>query len=160
MQGRGFANSVSGYDTFSSGTLFEPDSLHSFAMVLDDFEAQFSLDEQALAQDFTAYVTVTQPGEESRAETIKVNHPLQVGGAKVYLQGNGYAPQVTVRDAAGEVAFAGTVPFIPEDGVYTSRGVIKVPDVSTGEQIGLVGYLLPTAQATQGGVRSIHPDPL
>lgn len=159
-QGRGFANSVSGYDTFSSGTLFEPDSLHAFTMVLDDFEAQFSLDEQARAQDFTAYVTVTQPGQESRAETIKVNHPLQVGGAKVYLQGNGYAPQVTVRDAAGEVAFAGTVPFIPEDGVYTSRGVIKVPDVSTGEQIGLVGYLLPTAQATQGGVRSIHPDPL
>lgn len=158
-QGRGFANSVSGYDTFSSGTLFEADSLHPFTMVLDRFEAQFSLDEQARAQDFTAFVTVTEPGVAARAETIKVNHPLQVGGAKVYLQGNGYAPQVTVRDAAGEVAFAGTVPFIPEDGVYTSRGVIKVPDVSTGEQIGLVGYLLPTAQAAGDGVRSIHPEP-
>src|SRR5699024_7137595 len=40
-QGRGFANSVSGYDTFSSGTLFEADSLHPFTMVLDQFEAQF-----------------------------------------------------------------------------------------------------------------------
>src|SRR5690606_32118973 len=36
--------------------------------------------------------------------------------------------------------------------------VVKVPDVVSGEQIGLVGYLLPTAQLSAQGVRSLHPD--
>lgn len=68
-------------------------------------------------------------GGVARDAVIGPNRPLSLGGAKVYLLGNGYAPEVTVRDAAGEGAFAGAVPFLPQDGVYTSRGVIKVPDV-------------------------------
>jgi cytochrome c biogenesis protein len=66
---------------------------------------------------------------------------------------------VVVHDAAGEVAFAGAVPFLPQDEVYTSRGVIKVPDVSTGEQLGIVGYLLPTAVVTPAGAASVFPQP-
>ena len=115
-------------------------------MRLDDFEARFD-PETLQSRDFTAHVTVTNPGQEPEQRTIKVNHPIEAGGAKVYLQGNGYAPDLTVHDAAGEVAFSGPMPFLPQDEVYTSRGVVKVPDVSGDqEQIGLVGYLLPTAQ--------------
>ncbi|MGN8247399.1 cytochrome c biogenesis protein ResB [Cellulomonas soli] len=160
VQGRGFANAVVDYDTFEQGTAFDPESLVPFTLRLDDFEAVF--DEQSLqSRDFTAHVTLTEPGQDPRAETIKVNHPLTAGGAKVYLQGNGYAPDVTIRDAAGEIAFAGPVPFLPQDEVYTSRGVIKVPDVSGDqEQIGLVGYLLPTAQQLGEGIyRSSNPQP-
>src|SRR5665648_483181 len=98
-------------------------------------------------------------GRPGRSAVIRVNHPLSVGGANVYLQGNGYAPDVVVRDAAGEVAFAGAVPFLPQDAVYTSRGVIKVPDVSTGDQIGIVGFLLPTAVVTPAGAASVYPQP-
>ena len=160
VEGRGFANSVTDYDTFVAGTAFDPGTLVPFTLTLDEFGAEFAPDTRP--RDFRADVTVREPGVAGGAPqeaTIRVNHPLAVGGAKVYLQGNGYAPDLVVRDAAGEVAFAGPVPFLPEDGVYTSRGVVKVPDVSTGEQIGIVGYLLPSAVVTPDGARSVHPDP-
>ena len=159
VEGRAFANTQSGYDTFESGTAFQPSTLDPFSLRLDSFESRFDPD-TLQSRDFTAHVTLTEPGHEPRAETIKVNQPLQAGGAKVYLQGNGYAPQVTVRDALGEVVFAGPVPFLPQDTVYTSQGVIKVPDVTTGPQIGLQGVLLPTAQRITDQIwRSIDPQP-
>nr|WP_052302856.1 cytochrome c biogenesis protein ResB [Cellulomonas flavigena] len=160
VQGTGFANVQAAYDTFERGTGFDPADLVPFTMRLDDFEARF--DPQTLqSRDFTAYVTVTEPGGEPTARTIKVNHPIVAGGAKVYLQGNGYAPALTVRDAAGEVAFSGAVPFLPQDDVYTSRGVVKVPDVSGDQpQVGLVGFLLPTAvEPAEGLWRSVDPQP-
>src|SRR5665648_584379 len=148
VEGRGFANAVTDYDTFAGGSAFDPGSLVPFTVGLDRFTAEF-----------TAEATVREPGSPARAAVIRVNHPLSVGGANVYLQGNGYAPDVVVRDAAGEVAFAGAVPFLPQDAVYTSRGVIKVPDVSTGDQIGIVGFLLPTAVVTPAGAASVYPQP-
>lgn len=159
VEGRAFANTQSDYDSFESGSGFRPGSLEPFSLRLDSFESRF--DPATLqSRDFTARVTLTEPGSQPRAETIKVNHPLVAGGAKVYLQGNGYAPQVTVRDASGEVVFAGAVPFLPQDTVYTSQGVIKVPDVTTGPQIGLQGVLLPTAEQVSDTVwRSVHPQP-
>lgn len=160
VQGTGFANVQASYDTFERGTAFDPADLEPFTMRLDDFEARF--DPVTLqSRDFTAYVTVTEPGGQPERRTVKVNHPTVAGGAKVYLQGNGYAPSLTVRDAAGEVAFSGAVPFLPQDDVYTSRGVVKVPDVSDGQpQIGLVGFLLPTAvEPVEGLWRSVDPQP-
>ncbi|MBD5785540.1 cytochrome c biogenesis protein ResB [Cellulosimicrobium terreum] len=161
---RGFANAVVDYDTFENGAWFRPSSLVPFSMTLDSFEAEFAQDALAFAQsrDFTANVTVRDPDGTAHDETIKVNHPLTAGGAKIYLQGNGYAPEVTVRDADGEVAFSGRVPFLPEDTMYTSQGVIKVPDVSAGlDQIGLVGTLLPTAEVNDDGTaQSVYPQPL
>ncbi|MBT0994223.1 cytochrome c biogenesis protein ResB [Cellulomonas sp. DKR-3] len=160
VQGRGMANSVQAYDTFEKGTAFDASSLEPFTLELGDFESVFDPDTLE-PRDFTAHVTVTDPDGTAEQDTIKVNHPLERDGAKIYLQGNGYAPSITVRDAAGEVAFAGDVPFLPQDEVYTSRGVVKVPDVSGGQdQIGLVGYLLPTAQEiTDGLYRSSNPQP-
>ncbi len=163
-QGRGFANAVVDYDTFDKGAWFRPESLSPFSLTLDDFSSEFATDAVAFAQsrDFTASVTVTPAGGGTTSQhTIKVNHPLEIDGAKIYLQGNGFAPEVTVKDADGQVAFAGRVPFIPEDTMYTSRGVIKVPDVSAGlEQIGLTGYFLPTAQIDDdGSARSVFPQP-
>ena len=159
VEGRAFANTQSDYDTFESGTAFSPSSLSPFSLRLDSFESRFDA-ETLQSRDFTADVTLTEPGEEPRAETIKVNHPLETGGAKIYLQGNGYAPQVTVRDADGEVTFSGAVPFLPQDTVYTSQGVIKVPDVTSGPQIGLQGVLLPTAEELGAGIyRSTDPQP-
>ncbi|MBO1752444.1 cytochrome c biogenesis protein ResB [Actinotalea sp. BY-33] len=159
VEGRGFANAVTDYDTFEAGTAFDPRSLVPFTLTLDEFTAEFTTDAAASPRDFVADVTVTEPGAEESVTSIRVNHPLTVGGAKVYLMGNGYAPELTVHDAAGELAFAGTVPFVPEDAQYLSRGVVKVPDVSTGEQVGLVGYLLPTAEVTESGARSVYPQP-
>ncbi|MFI8524395.1 cytochrome c biogenesis protein ResB [Promicromonospora sukumoe] len=163
-EGRGFANAVVDYDTFEKGSWFRPESLVPFSMTLDRFESEFASDTVAFAQarDFTAHVTVAEPSGDERPEQIKVNHPIVVDGAKIYLQGNGFAPEITVHDAEGEIAFSGRVTFIPEDTMYTSRGVVKVPDVSPGlDQIGLVGYFLPTAEVNEdGSARSAFPQPV
>ncbi|GMA36064.1 hypothetical protein GCM10025876_22680 [Demequina litorisediminis] len=87
-----------------------------------------------------------------------MNRPIQVEGAKIYLQGNGYAPSFTITDSAGNVAFEGAVPFIPQDDVYTSTGVIKVPDVTDGEQFGFKGTLLPSAVGEGADAVSVFPD--
>ena len=163
-EGRGFANALAGYDTFDKGAWFRPESLSPFSLTLDSFTSEFASDAVAFAQarDFTAHVTVTgADGATAERTTIRVNHPLTVDGAKIYLQGNGFAPEITVRDSSGEVAFAGRVPFLPEDDLYTSRGVVKVPDVAPGlDQIGLAGYFLPTAVVEQdGSARSVFPQP-
>ncbi|GIG36036.1 cytochrome c biogenesis protein ResB [Cellulomonas pakistanensis] len=159
VEGRSFANTQSDYDTFESGAGFSAASLTPFSMRLDSFESSF--DPATLqSRDFTAHVTVTEPGADAVAQEIKVNHPIDVDGAKIYLQGNGYAPQVTVRDADGAVTFSGAVPFLPQDTVYTSQGVIKVPDVTSGPQIGLQGVLLPTAEQVGDTLyRSVYPQP-
>ncbi len=149
VQGRGFPNAQVAYDTFEQGTAYSPTSLVPFTLRLDEFDARFD-PETLQSRDFTAHVTLTNPGEAPEKRTIKVNHPLDAGGAKIYLQGNGYAPDLTVTDASGQVAFAGPTPFLPQDNVYSSRGVVKVPAVSGDqEQIGLVGFLLPTLEERQ-----------
>lgn len=157
VQGHGFANTPTAYDTFETGSGVDTSSLVPFTLRLDDFTARFDTDGRPTF--FEAGVTLTEPGEEARPATIRVNHPLAAGGANVYLAGNGYAPRLTVRDAAGDVAFSGDVPFLPQDASYRSRGVVKVPDVSTGDQIGLVGYLLPTAVITSDAAFSAFPQP-
>ncbi|GAA4418329.1 cytochrome c biogenesis protein ResB [Georgenia halophila] len=160
VEGESFANSVLEYDSFEPGTFFDPADLEPFTFTLGDFSSEFTVDAQA--REFAADVTVTEPDGGTRQERIEVNHPMNAGGANVYLSGNGYAPRLTVRDGAGEVAFSGAVPFLPEDSVYTSRGVVKVPDVTAGqEQLGLTGALLPTAvvEPDGSGARSVHPQP-
>jgi cytochrome c biogenesis protein len=157
VEGKGFGNTQSSYDTFEAGAAFDPATLVPFTLTLDTFQARF--DEKGVPFFFQADVTVTPAGGVPEQATLRVNRPLVAGGAKVYLAGNGYAPQVTVRDGDGNVAFAGPVPFLPQDGTYRSQGVIKVPDVTSGDQIGLVGTLLPTAVVTADGAYSAHPQP-
>ena len=159
VEGESFANSVLDYDTFSAGTLVDPAALQPFTLRLDSFGSTFTADGQP--RDFRAEVTTSAPERGTRTEQVRVNHPIELDDTRVYLSGNGYAPRLTVRDGAGEVALSGPVPFLPEDTSYTSRGVVKVPDVSGGqEQLGLVGALLPTAVVDdQGGLRSAHPEP-
>ena len=157
VEGRGFANSPSDYDTFETGSAFRPDALVPFSLTLDRLDAEF--DAASRPTTFRAYVTVRDGDGSTREDYVEVNRALDAGGARVYLQGNGYAPDVTVRDAEGNVAFAGPVPFLPKDAAYRSEGVIKVPDVTSGDQIGLVGSLLPTAVAADGGFFSAFPQP-
>ena len=90
-----------------------------------------------------------QPGATPYDYDLRVNHPLQVGGVSVFLVGHGYAPVITVRDGDGDVAFSGPVIFLPQDGSFTSFGVVKAPDARPA-QLGLEGYLFPTATLGPG----------
>lgn len=161
VEGNSFVNAPLDYDSFDAGPLFDDTSLLPFRFTLEEFTSQFTMDARAL--DFRADVTVHFPDGESEAQTIRVNDPLDIDGARVYLQGNGFAPEVTVRDADGEIAFTGPVPFLPQDNVYTSTGVITVPDANMGEnQLGFQGTFLPSAIPSDDGAfaGSAHPAPI
>jgi cytochrome c biogenesis protein len=82
-----------------------------------------------------------------------------VQGTNVYLQGNGYAPVVTVRDAEGDVVASGPVVFVPQGRFYESPGVVKV--LETQPQLGLQGIFLPTWEMdAERGPVSVFPDAL
>ncbi len=159
MEGRGFSNTLTQYDTFTSGRLVDRAGLAPFTVTLDDFEAQFERGavQTGAPRDYRADVTYrAEPDAATTQDSIGVNDPLNVAGAKVFLTGHGYAPRVIVRDASGIEVFSGSVPFLPRDGNFTSTGVIKVPD--TDPQLGFQGIFLPTAAVdAEAGPISLFP---
>ena len=161
VEGETFVNSLVSYDAFSPGTNFNPENLEPYSVTLDKFEILFDRESEThfgQPLDFTAHVTTRRgPQAEPQAEEIKVNHPLRINGADVYLVGNGYAPVITVRDGEGNVAFSGPVVSVPQDSVYTSMMVAKVPD-ATPDQLGFQGFLLPTAMLDENNF-GISGDP-
>lgn len=149
------------YDAFTPGTWFQEDSLDPYSVKLEKFNVTFDRESTThfgQPLDFTAEVeTRRSPDAEPEKETIRVNHPLRIDGADMYLVGNGYAPVVTVRDGDGDVAFSGPVVPVPQDGMYTSLMVIKAPDAKP-DQLGFQGFLLPTAMTDETGF-AISGDP-
>jgi cytochrome c biogenesis protein len=160
IQDTAFTNSLVSYDSFTSGRFFTEGALEPFSVRLDDFDGVYQLDPSSgvyQPTDFTAHLSTRAPGGDWAEADLKVNSPLEVGGTKVYLLGNGYAPVVTVRDADGEVAFSGPVAFLPQDGNLRSLGVIKVPD-GLDEQLGLRGFFYPDPlELSDGTYTSLSP---
>ncbi|MDQ6650014.1 MAG: cytochrome c biogenesis protein ResB [Actinomycetota bacterium] len=162
-QGDGFANTVSQYDNFVPGRLFRPSMLSPFAFTLDRFSATYQ--DSGAARTFDAQVSVTPaPGRPTRQYDVRVNHPLDVGGTKAYLIGHGYAPRLRITDADGSVTET-AAPFLPQDGAFTSTGVVKVPDLARAadgspRQLGLRGSFSPTTAVSPAkGFVSIYPGP-
>ena len=162
-EGATFVNSALDYDSFEAGAMFDADGVDPYRIRLDEFVPDFTVDAQA--RDFTAYVTLFETDGTTSEQTIQVNHPLTVDGSRVYLMGNGFAPDLTVTDASGEIAHDGPVPFIPadDDPGYTSTGVVMVPDANEGElQLAFNGSFLPTALPGDDGtyLGSAFPEPM
>jgi cytochrome c biogenesis protein len=135
-----------------------------FTVKLTDFEVKFETGpvQRGAARLFRADVEVTDaPGDAPRSTTLEVNHPLNIAGTTVHLIGHGYAPLVTVRDGNGDVAFSGPVVFLPQDGNFTSAGVIKAPD-GRPQRLAFQGLFLPTAvtTGTDAAPTSVFPDAL
>src|SRR5262245_14050609 len=145
VEGQGFANTVTQFDSFNPGRLFHTSSLPPFSLRLDRFIADYDLTTAAPTR-FVGQVTYKKdPDAPAQAREIRVNHPLKVAGTKVFLGARGYAAVVSVRDANGEVVFRQAVPFLTQDvTTMTGQGVIKVPDAGQ-TQLGFQGFLLPTA---------------
>ena len=163
VSGQGFSNSLSQYDDFAPGSMFDPEDLAPFNLTVDDFEVQFlrSGAQAGMPTDFSADLTYREePGLPEREHNLAVNHPLSLGGGDVFLVGHGYAPRVTVRDGQGAVAYRGPVIFLPQDSTFASFGVIKVPDARP-TQLGFQGLFLPTyAFSMETGPVSRFPDAL
>ena len=159
--GTGFSNTLTQYDAWGAGRFVDANDLAPFSFTLDSFTVDFERGDaqRGAPREFTADVTYrSEPGAKPEKTTIEVNHPLDVSGAKVFLVGHGYAPHIIVRDSTGAVVFDDTVVFLPQDGNFTSTGVIKVPDASPS--LGFNGLFLPTAaqDATGRGI-SLFPAP-
>jgi cytochrome c biogenesis protein len=160
--GSSFSNAVPSYDSLDAGPWVDTERLPPFSLDVESMTVRFE-EQQAGSQlgaprEFRARVTSREdPEAPPRSSTISVNHPLQLDGAKVFLLGNGYAPVITVRDSTGAVVYSQPTPFVPQDGAYKSLGAVKAPGASP-EQLGLVGWFLPTAVIDDQGPRSIFPD--
>jgi cytochrome c biogenesis protein len=151
--GDGFSNTLTQYDDFTSGALFDDDNLKPFGFTLDSFDATYarSGSQRGAARTFRANITYWNGDENKQKKgAVKVNEPLEVAGYKVYLGSHGYAPVVTVRDGKGNVAFSGAVPCLPRDSNITSTCAVKVPDAEgkdgRPDQLGFSGIFAPTAK--------------
>jgi cytochrome c biogenesis protein len=152
ITGQGFSNTLTQYDDFTPGARFDEDTLSPFSFTVRQFHVAYKATGQGVGTPlhFDADLSVTShPGATPYPYDLQVNHPLQVGGVSVFLVGHGYAPDITVRDGEGNVVASGPVIFLPQDGSFTSFGVIKAPDAQPS-QLGLEGYLFPTAALGPG----------
>lgn len=161
--GGSFSDTAINYDTLDPGPRVDTAKLPPFTLTLDRFDASFE-DRVGGGQfgqprDFSAYLRTTDsPGAPEQSHVLKVNHPVEMSGAAIFLLGNGYAADVTVKDSRGKVVYTGPTVFLARDNNYTSSGAIKVPGAQPKE-LGFFGNLLPTGVITQDqGPISIFPD--
>ena len=156
--GNGFSNSLTQYDDFDPGSLFNADKMEPFCFTVHDFKVQWidSGPRQGMARGFQAPLTyrTSCQGERSswspeQSYDLRVNHPLTIGGTQVFLIGHGYAPEIIVRDAQGHRLTNGPTVFLPESANFESFGVVKASGRKPGQDIGLEGLFYPTFATDQ-----------
>ncbi len=156
--GPGFCSaSPAAFDSFRAGNTVDGTSLHPICLRVNDFDADYLPSGQALS--FAADVDY-QAGDDLVTDTwrpyrLEVNHPLRLGGDRLYLQGHGYAPTFTVTFPDGKTRTQ-TVQWRPDDPItLLSSGVIRVdPPGGTysdagdrrKNQIAIQGLFAPTEQ--------------
>jgi cytochrome c biogenesis protein len=158
--GQTTADAAGAYNTLDAGPWVNSGRLPAFSLHVDSMDVKFQAggNEPGAPSVFAAKVSVQEGDGDARPEALSVNHPLNVAGTKVFLLGNGYAPVITVRDSSGQVVYSQATPFLPQDGEYTSLGVVKVT-AARPQSLALRGYLLPTAALdASGNPVSIFPD--
>lgn len=166
VEGDGFANTITQYDDFKSGSLFDNDDLTPFSFDLKDFVGTYerSGPQRGTPRTYEARVTYAEGADgEEKQKVIEVNKPLVVDGTKVYLNAHGYAPVISVKDGSGKEVYKSSVPLLPIDNNVTSTGAIKVMDgykdkngVKT--QLGFQAFFVPTfAGDGQGTMFSQYP---
>lgn len=165
-EGSGFASTPSRYDTLKLGPWVDAEQdIPDWALKMNTLKVTFESNVDPTSsqwgqpRDFTADVDYRESANSAwKKDTIKVNHPLKVGGGEVYLLGNGYAPKITFKDAKGNVLYDESTPFLSIDNKYKSTGAFKISGASP-KQIGLTGFFLPTAYLDPNlGPSSAFPD--
>jgi cytochrome c biogenesis protein len=156
--GPGFCSaSPAAFDSFRAGNTVDGTSLHPMCIRVNDFAAHYLPSGQATS--FAADIDY-QNGRDLAANSwrhylLEVNHPLRVGGDRVYLQGHGYAPTFTVTFPDGQTRTS-SVQWRPDNPqTLLSSGVARIdppagsyPNASERRQheIAIQGLLAPTEQ--------------
>ncbi|MBL7285037.1 cytochrome c biogenesis protein ResB [Corynebacterium godavarianum] len=149
--------SPANFDVFRAGPLFDGTGLTPFCIDAHNFRAEYLNSGQANGfwSDVSYTDDLTAPKDSWQETTLAVNHPLRIHGDRVYLQGHGFAPQVTVTWPNGETRTQ-MMQFRPTDTqTFLSSGVMRFdppagmfPDLADRRQnqIALEGNFAPTAQ--------------
>src|SRR5262245_36682292 len=165
--GNGFSNTLSQYDDFAPGSLFNADKMEPFCFTVDSFSVKWieSGPRQGLARGFKAPLTYRdscrgKPSSWSQPKSydLQVNHPLTIGGTQVFLIGHGYAPVITVCDTQGNKLYDGPTVFLPESSDFEAFDVIKAPVLRPGDDIGLEGLFYPTFALVNGDPINVMGD--
>ena len=159
--GNGFTNTLTQYDDFAPGSLFNADKMEPFHFTVNQFDVDWinSGPRQGMARGFRAPLTYqTSPGAPEKSYDLRVNHPLTIGGTQVFLIGHGYAPVIVVRDSQGHVIYDGPTVFLPESSNFQSFGVVKAPGRKPGQDIGLEGLFYPTYALVNGNPINVMGD--
>jgi cytochrome c biogenesis protein len=168
--GSQFCNtSILGYDSFRPGLRVDGTDLAPFCIKVDSFAAEYlpnGQPEQYTAQLGYQDQAAVESGNTGtwRPDTLAVNHPLRIDGARVYLLNHGYAPKFTVTWPDGTQR-TGEIQWQPVDtSTYLSQGATKferpgIADDATRQRssIAVTGLFAPTSS---GGsvVTSTFPD--
>lgn len=152
---------VANYDDIRAGALFDGTGLNPFCVDVHDFTADYLPNGQA--EQFTSHISYAQgdevfaPVDDWDTYTLRVNHPLRLAGDRIYLQGHGFAPTVTVTWPDGQ-SRTQTIQFRPDDATtFLSSGVLRFdppagmypdPFERRQHQLAVQGLFAPTAQFT------------
>jgi cytochrome c biogenesis protein len=160
VEGGHFSETATSVDEFHPGRLVSGSDLAPFSITLNKFTATYytSGESRGEPSSFDANVDYSpSPGAPAKPFDLRINQPLSVDSAKVYLIGHGYAPEFTVTDAKGKVVYDQATPFIPEDtGTLLSDGVVKAPDASPTQR-GFMGVFVPSPIPINGVLQSYFP---
>jgi len=158
---QGFCNTVSQYDSWKPGRFAAEGKIAPGPFCIDEM-TRFTADYTASGEPskFAANVTYRR-NVDSAAEhaTITVNHPLRLGGDRLYLIGHGFAPQLTIRMPDGTVRHD-TAVFIPQNAAtLLSEGAFKEQGApGKNQDVGIRGFFAPTPeQGGDGAIRSVSP---
>ena len=143
-EGKGFANAIFNYDDRKPGKLFSETSLVPLQFTLNTFSATYAPTGKANTFDADLTWSNGPDGVGSRYD-LRVNHPLEVGSAKVYLIGHGYAPEFIIKDPQGNVVLerSESVVCLPQDAAFASSCAIKLPDAKP-QQLAFEGIFTPS----------------
>lgn len=148
--------SPAAFDSFRAGNIEDGTGMTPLCVQVKDFTADYL--DNGQAEMFTSNIRY-QAGDDLESNTwrdaqLQVNHPLRVGGDRVYLQGHGYAPTFTVTFPNGETRTE-TLQWRPDDATtFLSSGAMRFdppggmyPDEAERRknQIGIEGLFAPTA---------------
>lgn len=167
--GPGFCSaSPAAYDSFRAGNKVDGTSLYPMCVRVNDFQAKYL--DSGQATSFAANIDY-QAGADLTSGTwrpylLEVNHPLRVGGDRVYLQGHGYAPTFTVIFPGGQKRTQ-TMQFRPDNALtLLSSGTVRVDppaglysaDERRKQQLAITGLFAPTRQMDGKLLSSSFPD--
>ncbi|MBV8966059.1 MAG: cytochrome c biogenesis protein ResB, partial [Mycobacteriaceae bacterium] len=156
--GPGFCSaSPAAFDSFRAGNTVDGTNLNPICLRVNGFQARYLPSGQATS--FAANIDYQSGADLAsgrwRPYRLEVNHPLRIGGDRIYLQGHGYAPTFTVTFPDGQtrtsnlqwrpddprtLLSSGVMRFDPPGGTYPD------PNERRRNQLAIQGLFAPTAR--------------